>query len=271
MSRIPRLIAILMSLLCAAVLSGPHAGAERAGVNVLAFYSANWDAAHIAFARDANTWFPEHAAENGFTYTSTTDWNRLTNLDPAQYQVVVFLDDQPHSAGQFAGFQRYMEAGGGFFGFHVCAYNDADTPAYADWFHDDFLGTGRFATNTWGPTDETLRLDDRTHPATVNLPATIRSSVSEWYSWEKDLRQDPDIDVLASLDASTFPVGDDPDQQWHGGYYPIVWTNTNFRMLYANFGHDRMNYETNTPLSSTFDSADQNRLVLDGLRWLGGA
>ena len=31
-----------------------------------------------------------------------------------------------------------------------------------------------------------------------------------------------------------------------------------------------MNYDTNTPLSSTFESADQNRFVLDGLKWLGG-
>jgi type 1 glutamine amidotransferase len=255
---------LLISLLLTALLLPPPATADqRADFNVLAFYSANWDAAHIAFARDANNWFPQ---QEGFTYTATTDWNRLTNLDPEQYQVILFLDDQPHSAAEYTGFRNYMEAGGGFFGFHVCAYNDDGSPSYGDWFHDDFLGTGRFATNTWGPTDETLKLED--HPVTANLPGTIRSSVSEWYSWEKDLRQDPDIQILASLDPSTFPVGDDPNQQWRDGYYPIVWTNTNYRMLYANFGHDRMNYETNTPLSSTFDSPDQNRLLLDGLRWL---
>lgn len=41
-------------------------------------------------------------------------------------------------------------------------------------------------------------------------------------------------------------------------------------MLYANFGHNKMNYDTNTALSSTFDSANQNRFILDGLKWLGG-
>jgi len=267
--RVPQLLLLAVALL---LVPTPAVGQQQAAApfQVLAFYSGTWDAAHIDFAREANVWFAQQAAANGYTYTSTTNWNQLTTITPAQYQVVMFLDDAPQSATQFQCFQRYMEAGGGFFGFHVTAYNDSTTPSYENWFHNDFLGTGRFATNTWGPTAETLRLDDRTHPATVNLPATIRSSVSEWYSWERDLRQNGDIQILASLDPSTFPVGDDPNQQWHGGYYPIMWSNKNFRMLYANFGHNKMNYDTNTPLSSTFESADQNRFVLDGLKWLGG-
>jgi type 1 glutamine amidotransferase len=246
------------------------APASAAPFSVLAFWSGTWDAAHISFAHEANDWFAQQAGANGYTFSQTNDWNRLTSITPAQAQVVMFFDDQPQSAAQFQGFQRYMESGGAFFGFHVTGYNDETTPSYANWFHNDFLGTGRFATNTWGPTAETLRIENRTHPSTVNLPATIQSSVSEWYSWERDLRQNPNIQVLASLDPSTFPVGDDPTQQWHSGYYPIMWTNKNFRMLYANFGHNRMNYDTNTALSSTFDSPDQNRFILDGLRWLGG-
>lgn len=42
-------------------------------------------------------------------------------------------------------------------------------------------------------------------------------------------------------------------------------------MLYANFGHNAMDYATNTTLSSTFASQTQNRFLLDGLKWLGGA
>ncbi|MEV5718035.1 ThuA domain-containing protein [Amycolatopsis mediterranei] len=237
---------------------------------VLAFYSGTYDAAHISFEKEANVWFPQQAAANGFTYTATTNWNQLTTLTPDQYQVVLFLDDQPQSQAQFQGFQRYMQAGGGFFGFHVTAYNDSSTPSYANWFHNDFLGTGRFTSNTWGPTPETLKIENRTHPSTANLPATIRSSTSEWYAWQNDLRQNGNITILASMDQSTFPIGTDPNQTWYSGYYPIAWTNKNYKMLYANFGHNAMNYDTNTALSSTFESADQNRFVLDGLNWLGG-
>jgi hypothetical protein len=49
-----------------------------------------------------------------------------------------------------------------------------------------------------------------------------------------------------------------------------MWTNKNYKMLYANFGHNDMNYSDNTGLSSTFSSEVQNRFVIDGLKWLGG-
>jgi type 1 glutamine amidotransferase len=264
-----KLIAFFVA--CFALAFGaPHPAGADPTFKVLAFYSGTYDAAHISFEKEANLWFPQRAAENGFSYTSTTDWNQLTTITPSQYQVVMFLDDQPQSAAQFQGFQRYMASGGGFFGFHVTAYNDNTTPSYANWFHNDFLGTGRFVSNSWGPTAETLKIENRTHPSTVHLPATIQSAVSEWYSWQNDLRQNPDISILASMDPSTFPIGTDPNQTWYSGYFPIMWTNKNYKMLYANFGHNAMNYDTNTALSSTFASADQNRFMIDGLLWLGG-
>ncbi|TCM51543.1 RICIN domain-containing protein [Kribbella sp. VKM Ac-2568] len=273
---ITRLLALLV-LACLCLTSGSAFAREArpdsqnavaANFNVLAFYSGTWDAAHIDFEKEANQRFPQFGAQNGFTYTATTNWDQLNNLTASQYQVVMFLDDSPHSAAQKAGFQRYMENGGAFFGFHVSAYNDAS--GNWPWFNNTFLATGRFATNTWGPTAVTLKAENRSHPSLVNTGATFRSSVSEWYSWQNDLRNNPDIQILASIDPSSFPVGTDPAQTWRSGYYPIVWTNKNFKMIYANFGHNAMNYETNTRLSSTFDSPAQNQFMMDALKWLGG-
>jgi hypothetical protein len=68
----------------------------------------------------------------------------------------------------------------------------------------------------------------------------------------------------------SFPLGTDPNQQWRSGYYPILWTNQNYKMLYANFGHNAMDYAKNVPLSVTFANETQNRFVIDGLLWLGG-
>ena len=93
--------------------------------------------------------------------------------------------------------------------------------------------------------------------------------MSEWYSWQNDLRNNPDIQILASIDPSSFPVGTIPTT-WYSGYYPIIWTNKNYKMIYANFGHNAMNYETNTRLSSTFDSPAQNQFMMDAsevARW----
>lgn len=150
-----------------------------------------------------------------------------------------------------------MRAGGGWMGFHVSAFT-TDAGSWP-WYHNSFLGSGDFRSNTWGPTTAVLRTENRAHPATSGLPATFTSSVSEWYSWSKDLRTNPDIKVLASVDPTAFPLGTDPNQSWYSGYYPILWTNSRYRMLYANFGHNAMDYATNTRLSSTFASPAQNR------------
>lgn len=254
-----------------AVVAIPALAAQQAAApafKVLAFYSGTYDAAHIDFEKEARVWFPQQGAQLGFSFEATTDWSRLNTITPQQYQVVMFLDDiAPDST--HAGFQHYMESGGAWLGFHVSAFNT--DPNTWSWYHNTFLGTGAFQTNSWGPTPETLKIEDRNHPATAGLAATIQSSTSEWYSWTNDLRQNPDIDILASMDQSTFPIGTDPSQTWYSGYYPIVWTNKNYKMIYANFGHNAMNYTTNTRLSSTFDSPAQNQLVLQGLMWLGGA
>jgi hypothetical protein len=235
---------------------------------VIAFYNGTWDAAHINFVKEANEWFPQAAAQNNFSYTSTNDWNQLNASNLAQYKVVIFLDDAPKTAAQRTAFQQYMQNGGGWLGFHVSAFNT--DPNSWSWYYNTFLGTGAFRNNTWGPTTAVLRTENRTHPSTQRLPATFTSSVSEWYSWNNDLRNNPNISILASVDPSSFPLGTDPNQTWYSGYYPIIWTNKSYKMLYTNFGHNAMDYANNRPLSSTFASETQNRWLIDGLLWLGG-
>ncbi|MEU3792293.1 ThuA domain-containing protein [Streptomyces fructofermentans] len=272
MRRLAARLLLLLAVLLASTAPAhalPAAAPAAPDFKVIAFYNGTWDAAHIDFVKEANDWFPRTAAQNNFTYTATTDWNLLANGGVNDYQVVLFLDDAPQTAAQRAGFERYMRAGGGWLGFHVSAFT-TDAGSWP-WYYNGFLGSGNFRTNTWGPTTAVLRTEDRTHPSTTGLPATFTSAVSEWYGWSNDLRTNPDIKVLASVDPSSFPLGTDPNQSWYSGYYPILWTNTKYRMLYANFGHNAMDYASNTRLSSTFGSATQNRFLIDGLKWLGGA
>jgi hypothetical protein len=260
-----RLMRALLALL--ALLPGTVLAPQSHPFTVLAFYSGRPDAAHIAFDNEAAIWFPQAASRYGFAYRQTTDWSLLTDLTRSRADVVMFLDDIPTDPGQRAGFQRYVEHGGAYFGFHYSGYNDPDISW--PWFNNTFMGTGQFVNNTWSPTTAVLHTDAR-HPATRRLPTTWTTAVSEWYSWQHDLRQNPDIEVLASVDASSFPVGTDPAQSWYSGYYPILWTNKRYRMLYANFGHEAMNYAATTPLSSTFADPVQDKFIIDGLLWLGG-
>jgi len=191
------------------------------------------------------------------------------------YQVVVFLDTRPDSAYQREAFRNYMEKGGAWLGFHFSAFalTPSAYPQNWDWYHNDFLGSGEYAGNTWAPTSAFLRVEDRQHSVARRLPKVFEAAPNEWYKWENDLRKNPDIKVLISIDSTSFPLGTGPKQHeiWHEGYYPVVWTNRNYKMLYINMGHNIIDYanKTDTELSFTFDNKIQNKLVLDGLIWLG--
>ncbi len=242
---------------------------------VVAFYTERNDLAHISFVHEANRWFPKIAAQYNFVYDSTNDWSKLNTDFLSHYQVVIFLDTRPEAPEQRDAFEKYMKHGGGWMGFHFAGFalTPSDFPQNWDWYHNEFLGSGQYVSNTWRPTSAILRVKDSTHPITKNLPATFKSSPNEWYRWEKDLRKNPDIDILLSIDSTSFPLGTGPKQSeiWHSGYYPVVWTNKNYRMVYLNMGHNDIDYEnkTNRELSFQFDNDVQNQLVINGLLWLG--
>jgi uncharacterized protein len=246
---------------------------------VLAFFTGKQDQAHISFLGEAVKWFPEQAARNGFSFDTTSDWRRLNDTVLARYQVVVFLDTRPEDSAQRAAFQRYMERGGAWMGFHFAGFalGQSKYPANWPWYHDTFLGAGQYASNTWRPTSAVLRVEDASHPVTRALPRTFRSNPSEWYRWEHDLRTNPDIGILLAIDSTSFPLGTGPKPHeiWHSGYYPVAWTHRKYRMIYFNFGHNDIDYEhkydtTNRTLSYTLGNPVQDRLIVDALMWLGG-
>lgn len=242
---------------------------------VIAFYTAKQDQAHISFVHEANKWFPEMAKKYNFSYDSTNNWSNLNAAYLAKYKVVLFLDTRPEDSTQRAAFETYMKGGGGWMGFHFSAFalSQSAIPANWDWYHNEFLGSGQYGSNTWRPTSAILRVEDRTHPATKNLPETFKASPNEWYRWEKDLRKNPDIKILASIDSTSFPLGTGPklSEIWHSGYYPVVWTNKNYKMIYLNVGHNDIDYEnkTNKDLSHTLGNPVEDKLIIDAILWLG--
>ena len=272
----------LKLLLCAFILftacTFVIAQSKKPKFKVVAFYTAREDLAHISFVHEANPWFAKMAKEYNFQYDSTTNWNNMNAKFLAQYQVVLFLDTRPEGTEQRAEFQKYMENGGGWMGFHFAAFamNQSGVPQNWDWYHNVFLGSGQYVSNTWRPTPAILRVEDKQHPAVKGLPKTFKASPSEWYRWEHDLRQNPDISILCAIDSTSFPLGTGPKQSeiWHSGYYPVVWSNNKYRMVYINMGHNDMDYEhkydkTNKTLSSTFGSKMESKLILNALLWLG--
>ena len=266
----------LVVLLIASVTFIQTAAQKKSQFKVIAFYTERNDLAHISFVHEANKWFPKMAAQNNFVYDSTNDWTKLNTDFLSQYQVVLFLDTRPDVPEQRAAFKKYMDNGGAWMGFHFAGFalTPSEFPQNWDWYHNEFIGAGQYVSNTWRPTSAILRVEDSKHPAMKGLPTTFKSSPNEWYRWEKDLRNNPDIKILLSIDSTSFPLGTGPKQHeiWHSGYYPVAWTNKKYRMFYTNMGHNDIDYEnkTNKELSFQFDNETQNKFILNALFWLGG-
>ena len=273
MKKYCRLLIFLLFFFNASVSYAQH---DKPLFKAIAFYTAKNDRAHISFVQEANRWFSSMSKKHHFLYDSTNDWNNLNTSFLSGYQVVIFLDTRPEHAAQREAFEKYMKNGGAWMGFHFAGFalTPSDFPQNWDWYHNEFIGVGQYKSNTWRPTPAILKVEDSTHPATRQLPHTFKSSPNEWYRWEKDLRENPDIKILLSIDSSSFPLGTGPKQHeiWHSGYYPVVWTNRNYRMLYLNMGHNDIDYEhgTNKELSFQFVNETQNQLILDALLWLAG-
>lgn len=267
---------ILIVLFSVCFLGLSQSKKTNAKFKVIAFYTAKNDQAHISFVHEANKWFPKVAQENHFQYDSTSNWDNLNAKFLAQYKVVLFLDTRPDIPSQREAFQKYMENGGAFIGFHFSAFalNDSSYPQNWDWYHNTFLGSGEYGSNTWLPTSAVLRVENQ-DPITKGIPKTFSSQPNEWYRWSNDLTKNPNIKILLAIDESSFPLGTGPKAHeiWHSGYYPVVWTNKKYKMLYVNMGHNDIDYEhgTNKTLSNSFENENQNKLILNALKLFGNS
>jgi len=268
-------IRVIKIIVICLLSTGLYAQVHNASFKVIGFYTAKNDLAHISFVHEANKWFEEMGHAYYFTYDSTNDWNNLNAAFLSQYQLVIFLDTRPDSLPQRQAFEQYMKQGGAWMGFHFSAFalTPSDYPQNWSWYHNEFLGSGEYVSNTWRPTTAILKIEDTAHPVMKGLPTGFTAAPNEWYRWQYDLRTNADIKILASIDSSSFPLGTGPKpyEIWHGGYYPVVWTNTKYRMIYFNMGHNDMDYDggTNRTLSSTFGYSAQNQMIINALLWLG--
>ena len=227
--------------------------AQQTAKHVLAFYSAGAERDHVIFAEQAVKFFSAGAKAHGFEFSSTTNWNDLNETRLKGVQLILWLNDSPHTPAQRSAFENYMEHGGGWLGFHAAAYNDESTGW--PWFVN-FLGGAVFYGNNWPPLPALLDVDDRAANVTREVPAHFMSPANEWYIWKPSPRIHPAVKVYVTLARSNYPIG--LKDTIEGGDVPVVWSNTRYRMIYMNMGHG----------DKIFTSAEQNRLFEDAVESL---
>lgn len=228
-----------------------YANAPR--FKALVFYTRHAEEAHVEFSLQAVEFFKKLNYGNGFILDVTTDFSDYPYEKLKAYDVVVMLDGYPTSKEDRANFEKYMENGGGWMGFHVAAYNDKNT----NWpWLVNFLGGGVFYCNNWPPQPVLVEVDNPDHSVTKNLPKSFVVPASEWYQWSPSPRTNKDVEVLVSISDKNYPLGIKDVVNF--GDWPIVWTNKKYRMIYLNMGHG----------DEEFTDATQNLLVINAFRWV---
>ncbi len=241
-------------LLICFIFFGHELVAQSPQFNVIAFHTTTVERDHVDFANDAMKFFFDLAGKKNFKFDTTSNWGNLNKEFLKNYQVVVWLNEFPHTEEERRAFEDFMNGGGAWFGFHVSGYNDKTT--HWPWFVS-FLGGAVFYSNNWPPLAAKLIVDDRKHPITKGLPATFTSPITEWYSWRPSPRKDSSIHVLVTMDPSMIPLG--KKNFLRGDDIPVVWTNTKYRMVYMNMGHG----------DKVMTDELQNSMFSNAIMWLG--
>lgn len=199
----------------------------------LVVHNPSVEPAHRQFDRNAMDYFSDMAVGDRMLFKFTSDFNDFDYDYLRTFDLVISLDDNPgHTPAQRAAFEKYMENGGAWLGFHAAGFNIESTGW--TWFLQ-FFGGGQFHRNNWPPLPAKISIDEKSHEVTKGMPDSYIAPANEWYQWKPSPRENPDIKVFASLSPENYPIGF--KDEIPGGDTPVVWSNTRYNMIYMNFGH----------------------------------
>lgn len=182
------------------------------------------------------------------TVDATEEAGQFTTANLARYDAVVFLSTTGDVLGedQQKAFESYVKGGGGFLGVHAAADTEYDWPFYGGL-------VGAYFSSHPAIQPVTVRVEDRTNPATAHLDAAWERT-DELYNYRTNPRGT--VRVLATLDETTYTGGT------MNGDHPITWCQTyqGGRSFYTGLGHTKESYA---------DPAFR-QLLLGGMRYAAG-
>lgn len=212
---------------------------------------------HLPFTEAAMPWL---RGLEGMEITEIHDTEPITKEYLSGFDVFLQLDYPPYAWTEAAveAFEDYIDNGrGGWIGLHHASLlGEFDGYPMWPWF-SDFLGGIRFGNYIAELSDGTVRKEGR-HPVLKGLPDTFRIEADEWYTYDRDPRDHPDIQVLATVDEASYSARTAVKM----GDHPVIWTNRSkpARNLYVQFGHS----------PSLVENPDFRTLMTDALRWAAG-
>jgi type 1 glutamine amidotransferase len=169
------------------------------------------------------------AAERAWQVEHTEDAAVFEDARLAKLGAVIWLNTTGDVLGadQQAAFERYIRAGGGYVGIHSASDTEYDWLFYGSLVGAYFSSHPQIQTAT-------LRVEDRSHPATAHL-GTSWQRTDEWYDFRQNPR--PSVRVLISIEEATYTGG-------NMGDHPMAWYHEfeGGRAFYTALGHTDESY-----------------------------
>ena len=147
-------------------------------------------------------------AENGFEVDTTKNAELFTEENLEKYASIIFLSTTMNvlDHNQEAAFERYIQAGGGYVGIHAAA--DCEY----DWGWYNKLVGAQFLSHPSGTPDADFIIKDNSFIATQHFTDSVWRRSDEIYNYK---RINPDVNVLMTVDESTYEGGE------NGDYHPF--------------------------------------------------
>ena len=187
----------------------------------------------------------EIASRRGWSMFHTENGAVFDTPILGQVRVLVWhnASGAPLSSSQRTAVQHWVQGGGGFVGIHAAL--DASHASW-DWYLRSVVGA-LFIGHPIEHQMATIRVERQDHPTMSHLAEQWRR-VDEWYSWERSVRDDSVVEVLASLDESTYETRMKflwTDKDLTMGDHPVIWTREvgQGRAFLSALGHEGSAYE----------------------------
>ena len=206
---------------------------------------------HHNSIKEGNQFFIDLGKKQAIGVDTTTNPAKFNEANLKNYAAVVFLSTTGDvlDPAQQADFERYIQAGGGYFGIHAASDTEYNWPWY-----NDLMG-GYFASHPGGKVSNVQKGKmitlDKTFPASAHFPDTFEKT-DEFYDF-KSLKKDI-LKFIVRVDEGSYEMGK------MGDFHPMAWYHEfdGGKSFYSNYGH--------TP--ETFSEPLITEHFWQGLKWV---